>query len=82
MTEGSTSEATQIAERLRLSLEASRLSTLAGQPMSMTVSIGVATLAEGEQCFEALLQRADAAMYTAKHGGRNQVCTQRTEGRY
>lgn len=37
-----------------------------------TVSVGLAMAVEGE-AFSALLNRADAALYQAKHGGRNQV---------
>jgi diguanylate cyclase (GGDEF)-like protein/PAS domain S-box-containing protein len=39
-----------------------------------TVSVGVATLAEQDSCFDALLARADKALYRAKQAGRDQVC--------
>ncbi len=39
-----------------------------------TVSIGVATVQEGDAGMAALLARADAALYQAKRQGRNQVC--------
>lgn len=43
---------------------------LAAQPL--TVSCGVATVASGDD-IDALLQRADAALYAAKGGGRNRA---------
>jgi diguanylate cyclase (GGDEF)-like protein len=39
----------------------------------LTISIGVATLAETDSDAEMLLRRADKALYAAKQGGRNQV---------
>jgi diguanylate cyclase (GGDEF)-like protein len=42
-------------------------------PVSVTVSIGVAPLDEDCQSFDALLERADQALYAAKEKGRNQV---------
>ncbi|MFO1217182.1 MAG: GGDEF domain-containing protein [Burkholderiaceae bacterium] len=58
------------AERLRASVQALRL--LSGNDESITVSIGVAECRGGDSA-EALLARADAALYRAKHGGRNRV---------
>lgn len=43
-----------------------------GTPVAITVSIGVA-IAAAEENVDTLLRRADAAMYAAKHGGRNQT---------
>ncbi len=43
------------------------------KPISMTVSAGVAAMENGETA-QQLFERADSALYAAKHGGRNQVC--------
>jgi diguanylate cyclase (GGDEF)-like protein len=63
--------ATPVAERLRTSLASALIEPLID---SITVSIGVAELASGEQA-EAFLQRADRALYEAKRCGRNRVIT-------
>ncbi|MEM9692488.1 MAG: GGDEF domain-containing protein [Myxococcota bacterium] len=44
-----------------------------GRPIEVTASIGVATLGPRESV-ESCLARADAALYDAKQGGRNQSC--------
>ncbi|MGB5733901.1 MAG: diguanylate cyclase, partial [Thiohalocapsa sp.] len=44
-----------------------------GQALRVTVSIGVATRRPSES-MEALIRRADEALYAAKNNGRNQVC--------
>jgi diguanylate cyclase (GGDEF)-like protein len=59
------------AERLREAVEHSRL-VLHGREWPMTVSIGAAALEAGDD-FSSMLRRADAAMYAAKHAGRNRV---------
>lgn len=66
-------QAVQVAERVRCALAAQPIEPL---PEAVTVSFGVATWAEGENG-EALLQRADAAMYQAKQAGRNRVTAAR-----
>ncbi|MBV6649613.1 MAG: diguanylate cyclase, partial [Hoeflea sp.] len=43
-----------------------------GQLLRVTVSIGVATLAAGED-LPSLMQRADRALYRAKEAGRDEV---------
>ena len=45
-----------------------------GHVVSRTVSVGVAAAKTGELDTMALLGRADAALYRAKHGGRDRVC--------
>jgi diguanylate cyclase (GGDEF)-like protein len=59
-----------VAERLRQGLE--RAFDHGGVAVGYTVSIGSATLLAGET-IEAMLSRADAALYAAKAGGRNAV---------
>ncbi|TQV87209.1 GGDEF domain-containing response regulator [Aliikangiella coralliicola] len=44
--------------------------------IEVTVSIGVAELSSKSEKFEALLSRADSAVYQAKENGRNNVCSQ------
>ena len=63
-----------IAERLREKIEHHDLTNQA-KNLTLTVSIGVASLAQTEQNFDALLNAADEAMYSAKRAGRNQVCS-------
>jgi diguanylate cyclase (GGDEF)-like protein len=59
------------AERLRRAVEELDFAA-GGRPVPLRISIGVATLREGDD-FAALLRRADAAMYAAKRAGRNCV---------
>jgi len=67
-------EATQVAERLRGAVSNLEL-TEGGEPLALSISIGVATLGDHGPDFPELLRRADRAMYLAKRGGRNQVVT-------
>jgi diguanylate cyclase (GGDEF)-like protein len=64
--------ALQVAERLRLSIEATPVKVSNGE-VNLTVSIGVAAKDDYTTDLETLLARADQAMYIAKHRGRNQV---------
>ena len=60
------------AERLRASIEAMELHTH-GFDIRLTASMGVAVLSPLDASFDAMLRRADAALYKAKAQGRNQV---------
>lgn len=64
--------AAQLAERIRVVLENSYVSVSARVTLRITASLGVATL-KSDETQEALLKRADHAMYQAKRGGRNLV---------
>ena len=61
-----------VMERVRERIEATSLELPDGKRVSITVSIGLASLS-GDEGFESLLKRADDALYTAKRNGRNRV---------
>lgn len=64
--------AINVAEELRLTI-ADQQHEVVGR---IFVSLGVSVLRPGEKTAAALLKRADAALYDAKHQGRNRVCVQ------
>jgi len=61
----------RVAERLRLKLQALMIE-IGGREIRVTASFGVAQQIPGE-AQAATLERADTALYRAKHGGRNRV---------
>ena len=65
-------KAAKIAERLRQELEKINIRTPQGL-ICFTVSIGVACLTKSDKNLEAIIKRADDALYQAKKNGRNQV---------
>ncbi|UGB37349.1 GGDEF domain-containing protein [Frateuria soli] len=66
-------QAMVLAERIRRTIESTPL-LVEGHLLQLTVSIGAAAAEPGAQeDVMNLLQRADAALYAAKHAGRNRV---------
>lgn len=65
-------EGAQLLERMRAQVAATPAELPSGVKVFYTVSIGAAQLQAGEDSM-ALLERIDAALYAAKHRGRNRV---------
>ena len=67
-------EAVAIAEKVRFAI----CEQLA-EPYHVTASFGVSAASFGATSFQAMLEQADQALYSAKHGGRNAVRCWSTE---
>ncbi len=66
--------ASRVAERLRVHISGAPFRVQgADAPLTVTVSIGVAATLPDADTPDALIKRADAAVYDAKRAGRNQV---------
>jgi diguanylate cyclase (GGDEF)-like protein/PAS domain S-box-containing protein len=66
------SQATAIAERIRILLAGTPITLASHATISITISIGLAEL-DPRNSFESALAQADAALYQAKLTGRNRV---------
>ena len=64
--------AMEICERLRARVEAFPMDIGTGAPLRITISIGIAAAPSYD--LDALMQRADEALYVAKQAGRNRLC--------
>ena len=77
-TQTSLSGAVDLAERLRLGIQAARFGLDPGsgdrRELSLTCSIGVASLGSGLDEADLLVCQADECLYRAKRQGRNRVC--------
>ena len=62
-----------VGERLRAAVEALPISLPNGDKLTVTVSVGF-TERQNEDTVEAIIKRADDALYFAKESGRNRVC--------
>lgn len=65
--------AVRVAERVRQAVAACEIPVDDQPPVRFTISLGVATLCDVDADIDALLRRADRALYDAKQAGRNQV---------
>jgi two-component system cell cycle response regulator len=74
MPETSLKDAERIAERIRMHVSGAPFRVAGGKEvLSVTISIGVTTTMGDSDSPEALLKRADEALYEAKASGRNRV---------
>jgi diguanylate cyclase (GGDEF)-like protein len=62
-----------VMERVRERIEATALELDHGKQVQITVSIGLAGIEDPDEGIDALLKRADEALYVAKRRGRNRV---------
>jgi two-component system cell cycle response regulator len=63
-----------LCERLRKAIASLQID-YEGSKISITVSVGIATLASGQEPSRIdLIRRADSALYKAKDSGKNRVC--------
>lgn len=65
--------ALEAAERIRAAVEADAVGVPCGDPVRVTISIGVASSGDAADTVAGLMERADQALYRAKRGGRNRV---------
>jgi len=65
-------QACDVAGRVLTAVSQLQLDSVAGEPLTVSVSVGVGVLASADRGGAALLERADAALYQAKRNGRNQ----------
>ena len=63
-----------LAERIRLDVAAAAFAAEAG-PFQVTLSLGIADMTLGGQGKQTIVERADQALYHAKHCGRNRSVT-------
>jgi len=66
-------EAWVVAEKIRSELHGTHLQVSAGHELVVRASLGVASYSAAHEAPVQLLEAADAALYRAKHGGRDRV---------
>ncbi len=69
------SDVLALADTIRKAFAAIAFEASAGE-FSTTTSAGIAFCTPGDDDFQMVFRRADAALYRAKHMGRNKVCTE------
>ncbi|HTK96570.1 MAG TPA: diguanylate cyclase [Pseudomonadales bacterium] len=68
--------AIKLAQRLRRTINEQIIADAKGGPITVTASIGVATMSHADHGIDHILTHADRALYRAKDAGRNRVCTE------
>jgi diguanylate cyclase (GGDEF)-like protein len=66
-------EAGLVAERIRVAIADEVFAGPGEKPLTVTVSVGVATLSDGVRTKAALIAAADGALYRAKAAGKNRI---------
>jgi two-component system cell cycle response regulator len=73
MPDSTLDRARQVAERLRACIAGEPFQANGDTRLTVTASVGIATLDGAHDSPQGLLKRADQALYVAKRGGRNRV---------
>ncbi|WP_020593542.1 PleD family two-component system response regulator [Kiloniella laminariae] len=77
MPSATTEQAFTVAERIRMRIGETPIEIPGSStPLTITVSVGVATTSDPMEMADSLLNRADMALYEAKSLGRNCVCVE------
>jgi len=69
-------KALQVADRVRQAVANASIPLPNGGSVGITTSVGVATYSEADPDFDAVLARADRALYEAKRSGRDRVSSE------
>lgn len=69
----SSENAIEVAQRIKATIEMHPFELTSRKKINLTVSIGVATFPDNVGNIEMLLEKADNALYKAKHSGRNRI---------
>jgi diguanylate cyclase (GGDEF)-like protein len=73
------SGATEVAERMRKSVELSRFDVRGNLDLTTTISIGIASFPEHGSNGDLIVEKADKALYRAKREGRNRIANYELE---
>ncbi|MFN7156690.1 MAG: diguanylate cyclase [Acidovorax sp.] len=73
-------EGLEVAKRILHSIRALRLSDDAGHAYGITASLGMSTFRQSDRSLRDMLDRADQALYQAKHQGRDRIASQEPLG--
>jgi diguanylate cyclase (GGDEF)-like protein len=68
--------AAALAERIRIAVAETEIPLPSGRRLSVTASFGVSSMDGTDANYEAVLKRADQAMYRSKQAGRNRVASE------